>query len=33
MPVGAGMGLLTGTIANMLMRHLPPLKRIEKQED
>ena len=33
MPVGAGMGLLTGTIAKMLMRYLPPLKRIQKRED
>ena len=33
MPVGAGMGLLTGTIAAMLMRHIPPLKRAQKHED
>lgn len=33
MPVGAGMGLLTGTIAKMLMRYLPPFKRIQKRED
>lgn len=33
MPVGAGMGFLTGTVATILMRHIPPLKRIQKSED
>lgn len=29
-PVGGGMGLLTGTVATLLMRHLPPLKGLGK---
>ncbi len=33
MPVGAGMGLLTGSVATVLMRTIPPLKRLEKHED
>ncbi|MCE5342106.1 MAG: Gx transporter family protein [Eubacteriales bacterium] len=33
MPVGAGMGLITGNVAKILMRTLPPLKRLRKQED
>jgi heptaprenyl diphosphate synthase len=33
MPVGAGMGLLTGSVATILMRTVPPLKRLEKHED
>jgi len=33
MPVGAGMGFLTGTVAKMLMRTLPPLKRLQKREE
>ena len=32
MPVGAGMGLLTGTLARVLMRHIPPLKRLQARE-
>lgn len=32
MPVGAGMGLLTGTIATMLMRYLPPLKKMQSRD-
>lgn len=33
MPVGAGMGFLTGTVAKMLMRTMPPLKRLQKREE
>lgn len=33
MPVGAGMGFLTGTVAKMLMRTIPPLKRLQKREE
>ena len=33
MPVGAGMGFLTGTIARILMRQIPPLKRLQNRED
>jgi len=33
MPVGAGMGLITGSVATILMRTVPPLKRFEKRED
>lgn len=33
MPVGAGMGFLTGTIANLLMRTMPPLKRLQRREE
>jgi heptaprenyl diphosphate synthase len=33
MPVGAGMGVLTGSVAKILLRTLPPLKRLRKQED
>jgi heptaprenyl diphosphate synthase len=32
MPVGAGMGLLTGTVATTLMRTLPPLANMQKRE-
>ncbi|MEA4999323.1 MAG: Gx transporter family protein [Candidatus Limiplasma sp.] len=33
MPVGAAMGLMTGTVAKALMRHLPLPRQIRKQED
>ena len=33
MPVGAGMGLITGTLAKLLMRHVPPLKRVQSTEE
>ena len=32
MPVGAGMGLLTGTVATTLMRTLPPLANLQKRD-
>lgn len=32
MPVGAGMGFLTGTVARMLMRYLPPLRHLEAND-
>ena len=31
-PVGAGMGLLTGTVATMLMRVLPPLAKLQRRD-
>ncbi len=31
-PVGAGMGLLTGTIATVLMRVLPPLAKLQRRD-
>lgn len=33
MPVGAAMGLVTGSVAKMLMRHIPPLKALQTRED
>ena len=33
MPVGAAMGFLTGTIARILMRQIPPLKQLQNRED
>lgn len=33
MPVGAGMGFLTGTVAKILMRTIPPLKRFRGREE
>jgi len=32
LPVGAAMGFLTGSVANILMRSIPPLKRLQKKE-
>ncbi|HNW85705.1 MAG TPA: Gx transporter family protein [Candidatus Limiplasma sp.] len=33
MPVGAGMGFLTGSVAKILMRSIPPLRRLQKREE
>lgn len=33
MPVGAAMGLATGTVAKMLMHHIPPPSALPKRED
>ncbi len=32
MPVGAGMGLLTGTVATVLMRTIPPLEKMQSRD-
>ena len=33
MPVGAGMGLMTGTLAKLLLKYVPPLKRFQPVEE
>lgn len=32
MPVGAGMGLITGTLAKLLLKHIPPFTRFQQMD-